>query len=273
MSNSVAKKEEAGLPAALMDDIIATAGEGATYEASELQIPFIRVAQGTSPQLKKSDAKYIADLRQGDIFNTVSGEIWDGEKGITVIPCYQVTTYPEFLPEDQGGGYLGLRSPDDPDLQRTQRQGAKEFLPNGNEVIKSDQHFCMILGEGGMYEPAIVDFKSTGLKVSRRWKTQIAMQKVKDSKGVMRTPALFATMWKLSVVEESKTVDGQLRSWYNWQVEKVGFVQDKGLFDEAKAFRESVMKGEAKAASEDQPVKDSAPAGKDTLPEDDDIPF
>jgi hypothetical protein len=81
MANQVAKKEEAGLPAEMMDDIFDTAGEGTTYEADELQIPFVRVAQGTSPQLKKSDMKYIADLRQGDIFNTVSNEILGRREG------------------------------------------------------------------------------------------------------------------------------------------------------------------------------------------------
>ena len=45
MANSVAKKEEAGLPAAIMDDIISTAGEGVDYDTSDLQIPFVRVIQ------------------------------------------------------------------------------------------------------------------------------------------------------------------------------------------------------------------------------------
>lgn len=269
MANAVAKKEEAGLPAEMMDLIVDTAGEGIDFDASDLQIPFIRVAQGTSPQLKKSDSKYMPNLRQGDIFNTVSGQIWDGEEGITVIPCYQTTSYPEFYPESQGGGYVGNRSPDDPDLQRTERQGAKEFLPNGNEVIKSDQYYCLVLSEDGDYNPAIVDFKSTGLKVSRRWKTQITMQKVKDSKGVMRTPALFSTIWKLTVVEESKTVDGSLRSWNNWQIEKVGFVQDRNLLDAAISFRKSVEKGEAKAVSEEVAP---TPTQATQMP-DDDVPF
>ena len=271
MANEIAKKEVAGLPAEIMDDIMATSGEGVEYDTTELEIPYIRLAQGTSPQLKKSDAKYLADLKQGDVFNTVSGQIWDGEKGITVIPCYQTTTYPEFSPEDQGGGFLGLVPVNDPRLNQTERVGAKEFLPNGNEVIKSDQHFCLVVGDDGMYEKAIVDFKSTGLKVSRRWKTQIAMQKVKHpTTDEMKTPALFATMWKLAVVEESKTVDGSLRSWYNWSVEKVGFVQKKSLFNEAKAFRESIVKGEAKAAKEEVPAN----AKKASTPlTDDDVPF
>jgi len=273
MSTQVAKKEEAGLPAEIMDDIFETAGEGTTYKAGELQIPFIRVAQGTSPQLKKSESKYIPNLRQGDIFNTVSQQIWDGEEGITVIPCFQTTVYPEFTPGEQGGGYLGTRSPDDPDLTRTTRVGAKEFLPNGNEVINSDQHYCLILGDDGIFDFAIIDFKSTGLKVSRNWKTQIAMYKVRHPKtGEMKTPALFATAWKLRVIEESKVVDGEKRTWYNWAVSRVGLVEDKSLRDSAQEFRRQIMEGEARAVSEDELVSNSAPAGNNTAP-DDDIPF
>ena len=61
MANEIAKKEEAGLPAEIMDDIMATSGEGVEYDTTELEIPYIRLAQGTSPQLKKSDAKYLPE--------------------------------------------------------------------------------------------------------------------------------------------------------------------------------------------------------------------
>jgi hypothetical protein len=61
----------------------------------------------------------------------------------------------------------------------------------------------MVLNKDGSAQPAIVDMKSTQLKISRRWKTQIAMQKIPDKNGVMRTPALFATIWNLKTVEES----------------------------------------------------------------------
>jgi|TARA_X000001382_G_scaffold93957_2_gene68495 hypothetical protein len=265
MSTNVVKKEEAGLPAELMDDIMLTAGEGVDYDTSELQIPFIRVIQALSPQIKKSDPAFIKDAGQGDAFNTVTGQFWSGEDGITVIPCFQETKYLEFIPLDQGGGFVGERKVTDPDLANTERNGAKEILPNGNELVKSDQHYCVIVGEDGMNQPAIVDMKSTQLKVSRRWKTQIAMQKVKDSKGQMRTPALYATMWKLSTTEESN----QMGTWYNWQVEKVGFIQDKAMFDEAKSFRESIAKGEVKAAAD--PETSDSGATKDL--KDDDIPF
>ena len=240
----------------ILDDILETAGEGVDYETSELQIPFIRVIQALSPQIKKSDAAFIKGAEQGDLFNTVTGEVWKGEEGINVIPCYQETKHLEFTPRDQGGGFVGELPAGDPNILKTTRQGAKETLPSGNELVKSDQHYCMVLNKDGSAQPAIVDMKSTQLKISRRWKTQIAMQKIPDKNGVMRTPALFATIWNLKTVEESN----DMGTWYNYTIEKVDLVKDKNLFIDAKNFRSSVESGAAKAVPEEAVTEsDEAP--------------
>jgi hypothetical protein len=52
MANQVTKKEDQ-LPADLLDEITATAGEGTSYDSSEMQIPFVRIIQALSPQIKK----------------------------------------------------------------------------------------------------------------------------------------------------------------------------------------------------------------------------
>ena len=248
MTTAVAKAKETALSTDVLDDIFDTAGEGAAFDSSEMQIPFVRVLQALSPQLNKKKPEYIEGATQGDLFNTVTGEYWPGEQGVTVIPCFQTTKYLEFVPRDMGGGFKGEISPNDPVLQQTMRSGSKEMLPSGNELVKSDQHFCLVVAEDGSYQPAVVDMKSTQLKVSRRWKTQIAMQKVKHPKtGAMITPAVFATMWKLSTTEESNDQG----SWNNYQVEKVGLVTNRDLLLEAKAFRDSIAAGEVKAAAEE----------------------
>jgi len=121
------------------------------------------------------------------------------------------------------------------------------MLPNGNELVKSDQHFCLIVGEEGMTQPVVIDMKSTQLKVSRRWKTQIAMQKIKHpGTGAIITPPVFATMWQLTTTEETNDKG----DFYNWAVEKVGTVESRDLLQEAKAFRDSIMRGEVKAQAE-----------------------
>lgn len=266
MTTEITTKANTEVSTEVLDDIYQTAGDGASYDSSEMQIPFIRVLQALSPQLNKNKPEYIKGASNGDIYNTVTAEHWAGSDGITVIPVYQETKYLEFVLRSQGGGYKGERKASDPDLQSTHRDGSKEILPNGNELVKSDQHFCLILADDGSYQPAIIDMKSTALRVSRRWKTQIAMQKVKTPKGQMITPALYATMWKLSAVEESSDQG----SWYNWSVEKVGLVQSSELFREAKSLRESVSSGAVKAAAD--PDR-QASVEQSKRQDDSDIPF
>jgi hypothetical protein len=245
---AVAKKKETAVSTDVMDDILEFAGEGAAFDSSEMQIPFVRILQAMSPQLKKREAEYIEGSEQGDMFNTVTKQHWTGEDGITVIPCYQTTKYLEFTPRDQGGGFRGEIAATDPVLQRTERQGAKEMLPNGNELVKSDQHYCLVVEADGTYQPVVIDMKSSQLKVSRRWKTQIAMQKIKHPKtGAMITPPLFATQWKFTTIEESNDQG----SWFNYQIEKVGLLESRDLMLEAKSFRDSVAAGEVKAAPEE----------------------
>jgi len=248
-TKAVAAKAEAGLPSADILDIFAGhEGEGLDYDTSDLQIPFIRIIQAMSPQVKKSDPSFIAGASQGDVFNTVTGQFWPSEEGITVIPCYQETKYLKWRPREQGGGFLGELSKDDPDLSRTQRSGAKEILPDGNELVKSDQHYVLVVDEDGIPGFGIVDMKSSALKVSRRWKTQLKMLTVRHPKtGELKSPPLFGTQWKLSVVEESNDQG----SWFNWSVSNDGYVQDKELLDAAMNFRKSIMAGEAKAVAED----------------------
>ena len=247
MANEVATAKNTALSADLLDDMMLDAGEGAAFSADEMQIPFVRLLQALSPQLNKKKAEYIDGASSGDAFNNVTGEYWDGEQGLTVIPCYQTTKYLEFTPREMGGGFRGEINPNNPVLQQTTRSGSKEILPNGNELVKSDQHFCLIVDEDGGCQPAVIDMKSTQLKVSRRWKTQIAMQKVTLPDGRKVTPPVFATMWKLRSVEESNDQG----SWSNWAVEKVGLVEDRNLYQEARSFRKSIEAGEVKAAPDE----------------------
>lgn len=259
---AVAKTKNAELSTDVLNDIMDFAGEGAAFDSSEMQIPFLRVLQALSPQLNKKKAEYIDGASSGDMYNTVTNQYFDGEEGVVVIPCFQTTKYLEFTPREQGGGFRGEIPANDPILTRTERNGAKEMLPNGNELVKSDQHYCLLVEADGSFQPVVVDMKSTQLKVSRRWKTQIAMQKVTHPKtGQLITPPVFATQWKLTTTEESNDQG----SWANYQIEKVGLIENRDLLLEAKAFRDSVAAGEVKAAPEEGSSQTSSSS--------DDIPF
>jgi len=100
----------------------ADAGSGfEEVTSSDIQIPFIRIIQALSPQLKKTDPSFIEGASQGDIFNTVTKTLWNGEEGILVIPSYFQQKLLEFIPRNQGGGFVGELSPESEDVRKAVR--------------------------------------------------------------------------------------------------------------------------------------------------------
>ena len=59
----------------------------------DLAIPFLRILSDTSPQVKKRDPEYVEGAEVGMLFNTLTREIYDGEKGVQAIPCSYAVSY------------------------------------------------------------------------------------------------------------------------------------------------------------------------------------
>ena len=262
MATAVAQVKGVSVSTEMADDIFDMAGAGTDFSSDEMQMPFIRIAQAMSPEIKKSDAKFIEGCGQGDIFNNLTQEYW-GE-GVEVIPCYVQTKYTEWVSLDDGGGFVGEISPTDPVLQQTTREGSLETLPNGNEVVKADNYVVLVKSGDGSWTPAILDMKSTALKVSRRWKTQINLQTITHpkTKKIAKCP-IFGNIWKLKTVEETNK---QNQTYFNYSVTKVGLIEDADLFTQAKTLHVSSSKGDVKT---DAPEQSQANPSTDT----DEVPF
>jgi len=250
MSTEVAKKKETAVSTNLLDQMMSDEGAGVDFNVNDMEVPFVRLAHPMSGAMQKAKPEFIKELRAGEIYNTITKQIWDPEKGITVIPVHQETIYTHKADEK----IIGRFTMADTELAT---------------LLKSDNFYCVIIDDDGSTQKAVIDFRSTGLKVSRRWKTQISMQKVQDSKGNYRTPPLYGVMWNFTGVDEAN----DRGSWSSWSISKLGVVDRADVFAEAKKFREQIMKGEVKPQQEDEPAQDSAPAGSNTPSQDDDIPF
>ena len=244
MASTQLKEKKETLPVNFMSELSEFAGEGLeSIGADDMQIPFLRIMQTTSPQLNKQESVYIKGASGGDLFNTVTSQFWDSDEGVYVIPCGYTLKYLEFQLRTEGGGFMGEIKATDPVLTQTTRDSSTELLPSGNELIRSAQHLVMIVDVNtGATQSAICDMKKTQLKVSKRWNTMMKMVQYSGPNGLFNPP-MWGTVWKLTSTQESN----DRGSWFNFAVEKVDpTLIPQEAFLSAKAFYQSFKAGEIK---------------------------
>jgi|TARA_A100000172_G_C3025726_1_gene104773 hypothetical protein len=219
--------------------------------SSDVQIPFVRVIQAMSPQIKKSDSAFIKGAGQGDIFNTVTKQFWSAEDGILVIPTYFQQKLLEFVPREQGGGFVGELKASSEEVKKAQRNDmGAELLENGNELVRTAQHYVKIVHEDGSLENAIVDMKKTQLKKSRGWMSIMMMQKHNG-----KTLPSFSQIYRLKTVEEGNDKG----SWYSWSIQHEKMVEEIESYNDAKSFHTSIKSGELTALPPTDANKDEVP--------------
>ena len=249
--NQVAEKKSAGLPANMFEDDAAK-GLGAIGQ-EDLALPFLKILGQLSPEVNKRDGKYVEGAEPGMIYNSVSGELYDGVKGIDVIPCFYKLEYIEWKDRGEGlGAPIAIYDSSSDIMSKTKPDANyKDRLPNGNYIEKTASHFVIVAGDSP--STALISMKSTQLKISRKWNSMMSGIKMKGANG-MFTPASFSHIYKLKTTQMSNDKG----TWFGWEVSKVGPVTDKGLYDQAKGFSDSISKGSVKAKHGEEKPKDQA---------------
>ena len=247
--NQVTEKKSAGLPANMFEDDAAK-GLGAIGQ-EDLALPFLKILGQLSPEVNKRDGKYVEGAEPGMIFNSVSGELYDGVKGIDVIPCFYKLEYIEWKDRGEGLGAPVAIYDSSSDIMSKTKPDAnyKDRLPNGNYIEKTASHFVIVSGDSP--STALISMKSTQLKISRKWNSMMSGIKMKGANG-MFTPASFSHIYKLKTTQMSNDKG----TWFGWEVSKVGPVTEKGLYDQAKGFSDSISKGSVKAKHGEEKPKD-----------------
>ena len=85
--NQVANKEESNVIEFDQSILLEDAGSGAEgMTQDDMLIPRLDILQKMSDQVDKAHGDYIQGAEPGHIFDNVSKECYDGDKGITVVP-------------------------------------------------------------------------------------------------------------------------------------------------------------------------------------------
>lgn len=223
-------------------------------------VPFLAILQAGSPQVKKSDGKFIKGAEEGMILNTVTQEVFSGEEGegIEVVPFYFTQRYTRWAARDAGGGFRGEYLSTDPELKHAKGEGgvdagksAARFFPDAkgkfdkktSDLLNDTRNHYVLFTNGGAMTPAVVSMMSTQIRASKNW-----MAKMRGMTGVGTDGHVFilpmcSHRFRLTTTPE-KNDKG---SWYGWKVELIGSV-DKGSaeYEAAKNLAKSVSSGTLK---------------------------
>lgn len=174
---------------------------------SDMLIPRLALAQPLSPQVTEGDPNRIENLKAGDLFNSITGEIYATDRKPIFVQILRKDKprAMEFRPVEDGGGVLDPNVPlDDPRL----KWGADGEKPTA--TLFRD-YLARLLPSG---ELIALSFKSSGIKVAKQLNGLIAL----------RNRDIFAGRYAISTGIELKPKPHQI-----FKVANAGWVSAEDL--------------------------------------------
>ena len=220
----------------------------------DLALPFLKVLGQLSPEVNKRDGKYVEGAEPGMILNTVTNEVFDGTKGIDVLPVFYERKYVEWQDRGEGKGAPVAIHDASSDImsQTTRDKSFKDRLPSGNYLENTANHYVVVLGDSP--QTALISMKATQLKISRKWNSIMMGIKLQGKNGLF-TPPTYSHIYNLKTVQMSNDKG----TWFGWEVSKVGPVSDQNVYGIAKSFADQVGKGDVQVKHGSDESKTDSP--------------
>lgn len=251
MSNDLAIKEEA-LPvsadflAEMSEDSLKNSGFE-TVSSKDVSIPYLSMLQATSPQCKRGTK--VEGAEEGMFFNTVSNKVYAGP--LKIILCAFKKAWVEWKPRDLGGGFVTEHQTDAILASTKKNDKGGDILPNGNSIVATGYHYCMLVNEDGTFERVVISLTSTQLKKSKKWLSIAMGIMIKVGEKMIRPP-MFSQIYEVTSVPESND-KGQ---WSGWNIQNPVLITNADLYGAAKSFHDDVTKG----LIEIKPLENEEPA-------------
>jgi len=274
--NEVSKKKKSEVSTNVID-FTSPSMVGAGFEnvnASELAIPFLKIASSQTPEVKKGNTKHVEGLEEGMIFNSVTKEFYNG---IMTVPCFFRSRFVEWEKLGEGtGAPVKIYTPEDvPPLTRSEHDGEDHYMINGQlsktYVVRTAEYFVLRLNDDGSFERAQIIMQKTQYKKSRYWNTMMMNQKTNRKDGTLVTLPTFANVYNMKAVREAN----KKNDWWGWNIklEKSvnGYPNPKNIVEEAQNFYKLVVSGEIDPSpevineSDNQEMKNITPSKEDAV--------
>lgn len=190
--------------------------------SADVRPPALRLAQSMSPETKRSEPAFIEDLREGDLFNSLTRENY-GDQSMEVLVINSLGhRNVEFDPVNKGQ-VVDFSVPDgDPRTEFTTETRDGQSVRVRPRATKFYDYLVLLLLGDGRREVATLSLKGTQLKKAITLNTLIKMSNLPS----------FAHRIALTPVPEKK---GSY-SYYGYRVAKVGYASEEDYARAEKLF-------------------------------------
>lgn len=265
----------AAVPAVIMDEDIARmlledAGAGMESMTKEdLAIPRLAILQDLSPQVKSRDPKYIEGAKPGDIMDTASGQLFDGAKGLDIILVSYRRTHIEWVPQDNGGGFVADHGPNPEVFAQRAKLVGKIYVTHeeGNEILPTAEYFALILSPEGDASEALISMSKSAWNPASKLNTMtrrytIPVQ-INGATQRVNAPLFYRVYHFTTVPVDNKK--GQ--SWMSWEIEPGSPVLElpngDNLYRKARKFKADASANKVKVQQPQSDHTDIKDAGTD----------
>lgn len=163
-----------------------------------MAIPFIRILQTLSPQLKKTKAEFIPEAEEGMIINSVSGMIY--EKPLRIVIGKFDRHYIEWKPKR--AGFVAAHAPELIENEARYIRNEKNQLidPDTNNLLVDTYMYYVLLPDYMDEGVCLISLSSTQLKEAKKLNRMLMTTKLP---GTNRKALPYFMEWELDVVEAS----------------------------------------------------------------------
>jgi hypothetical protein len=154
------------LPAYIRQGGVARGSEEVSH--SDIQLPRVDILQDLSPQVKKTNEKYIPGAEVGMLFNTLTKDLYP--EGVDVVPVYFYKQWLVWKDQDSGGGLQGVFD--------TEAEGKLKEMedPKNFECVETPTNVVLLLDQDGDFiMEATIPLAKSKMKISRQFNSMIRL--------------------------------------------------------------------------------------------------
>jgi len=168
-------------------------------DSQTFRTPFIRILQTLSPELKKSDPKFLPNAEEGLFCNSATQECYK-ELSIVVLKI----EHSLIIWKPDRGGFVGRY----PKFRENEivfsRNGVYKYDAEGNTIMDTIEFYCLNIHDP--FDLFIFPMSAASLKHAKSFSTRLRLLKFQEKPvGVS-----WAGVWNISTIEESN----EKGSWF-----------------------------------------------------------